>query len=305
MTSTLGRDGSLAKANAASNGSTGGGSVDHVVEHVPGPAERDRAGFARRRRVTDNVLRWGVPILLIGAWQLFAMSGVLDDKFFPAPSAVVSAGWDAIVAGDLQSNLWITVKRILIGFTAGALIGLLVGLLFGVVRPIRIAFEPIISALYTVPKLAILPLLLLIFGLDDTSKIILIALGSFFIVAISTTAAILAIPNAMWEPMQSFGASRMQSFRHLVFPAVVPEIFVALRIATGYAVLILIGIEMVQGNSGIGFMIWNSWQIFATDRMYVGIVVASALGVVLQLGIKAIGNRVARWKQADTGVQGL
>src|SRR5262249_46566069 len=151
-------------------------------------------------------------------------------------------------------------------------------------------------AVFTVPKLALFPLLLLLFGLGELPKVFLIALTVFVVVVISTTTAIVAIPDAMKEPLQSFGASRWQTLRHLTIPMVLPDIFNALRITTGMAVLVLVAIEMVQGASGLGHVIWSSWQVYDVERMYVGIVTMSLLGVVLQYLVLWVGRLVMPWR---------
>jgi NitT/TauT family transport system permease protein/sulfonate transport system permease protein len=272
-----------------------GSPAETVVTRRPGPAEVDPVRFLKRRRRTDNLLRFGVPVLLIIAWQLFSMAEVLDPRFFPAPTEIARALVDALKSGVLQDAVWVSVRRMLIGYALGSAVGILVGFALGVVRPLRIAFEPILSALYTVPKLAILPLLLLIFGLGDTPKILLIAMSVFFIVSISTTAAVWGLSESYREPARSFGATPLKAFGHVLLPAVLPEIFVALRIAAGTAVLVLVGIEFVQGGEGIGWLIWNSWQLFLADRMYVGIVTVAVIGVIFQTLVKWIGRLLTPW----------
>ncbi|GAA0985757.1 ABC transporter permease [Acrocarpospora macrocephala] len=267
-----------------------------VVTRVPGAVETDRVRFARRRRIKDNLLRWGTPVLVLSLWQLTTALGVLDEQFWPAPASVFAKAWETIQSGLLPEHLGVTVQRLLTGYLAGAIAGVALGLIFGTVRSIRVALEPIISALYTVPKLALFPFMLLVFGLGPAPKIIMTALAVFFITCISTSAAVLGVSDAMHEPIRSFGATRMQTFRHLIVPAVLPEIFVALRLGSGTAVLVLIAIEMIQGSDGLGFVIWSSWQVFDTERMYVGIIVAALMGVIFQMGVKAIGRLLVPWK---------
>ncbi|MCG2621313.1 ABC transporter permease [Arthrobacter sp. I2-34] len=267
------------------------------IERKPGPVERNPRAFMRRRRIIDNLLRIGAPILLIVAWQLVVSTGLLDRRFWPAPTDVLLSFQENVATGRLAEALVSSMTRILLGYLIGSVAGILGGIALGVFRPLRIALEPIISAVYTVPKLAILPLLLLLFGLGDVPKIILIALGVFFVTIISTIAAVTSIPEGYLEPARSFGANRVQTFRHIIVPAIMPDIFVALRLAAGQAVLLMIGIEFVQGDEGLGYMIWNSWQLFLADRMYVGIVSVALVGVVFQTTVKWIGQRLTPWEK--------
>lgn len=268
-----------------------------VVSRSPGPVELDRSKYARRQGIINNILRWGTPVVLLAVWQALSVGGALDRQFWPAPTDVASELWGTTIDGYLPSNLWSTIERLVVGYVAGSLIGVLLGLLLGTVRPLRVALEPIISAFYTVPKLAIFPLLLLLFGVGDVPKIILTALAAFFLTCISTIAAVVSVPAAMYEPMRSFGGTRLQTFWHLTFPAVLSEVFVALRLGSGMAVLVLVGMEMIQGDSGLGHVIWSSWQIFDTQRMYVGIVVAALFGVAFQSTIRGIGRLVMPWER--------
>ncbi|NWL10303.1 ABC transporter permease [Paenarthrobacter nitroguajacolicus] len=274
---------------------TGGSGDEPSVHRLPGKAELDQEKFARRRRVTDIVLAWGTPLLFLLAWEYASRNGLLDKQFWPAPFDVVKGTWIAIETGYLPGHLLDTARRLLLGFASGAVLGIVVGLLLGTVRAARVALDPLISAFYTVPKLAIFPLLMLLFGIGDTPKIILTAMSVFFIVAISTLAAIVGIPAAMHEPMRSFGATRMQTFRHLTLPAILPEVWVSLRLGAGMAVLVLVGIEMIQGSSGLGYIIWSSWQVFDVERMYVGIIVSAVFGVFFQWLITRIGRMTTPW----------
>lgn len=266
-----------------------------VIRRSAGAEERDPVRFARRRRRIDTLLRFGVPVALLIVWQAIIELGLLDRTFWPAPTDIIGEFGTTLSSGQLAEATVNTLSRTLAGFVAGVVLGVVGGLILGMIRMVRVALDPVISALYTVPKLAILPLLLLLFGLGDTPKIILVAAGVFFIVIISTTAAIIAVNDGYLEPARSFGASRWQVFRHVLGPAILPDVFVSLRIAAGQAVLLMIGIEFVQGQQGLGFLIWNSWQIFLTERMYVGIITVAVLGVVFQGLVKWTGRRVCPW----------
>ena len=266
-----------------------------VLYRRPGRADLDPVGHRRRQRWITRVLAWGTPVVVLLAWQWCAQTGVVDDRFFPQPTAVWSRGVEMIREGELHPPLLRTLKSVAIGFTAGVLVGYSVGAVTGMNRWFRAAFEPILSALYTVPKLAIFPLLLLIFGLGETPKIMLIALTAFFFVWIQTMASFMSIPMGYREAANAFGASQWQLFRHVLFPASLPQVFVAIRIAIGVALLVAIAMEFVNGGVGIGWMIWNSWQLFTTERMYVGIVTVSVTGVLLMSSVKLVARLVMPW----------
>lgn len=269
-----------------------------VIERVPGPAERDADAFRRRGQLSDNLLRWGTPVLVLVLWQLFAMARILDPQFWPSPGAVGQSLVDTVRSGYLIEQLQASMLRFLAGWGSGAFAGLVLGAILGTFRPARMAIEPLVSAVFTVPKLALFPLMLLLFGLGEMPKIILIALTVFVVVTISTATAIVAIPEGMREPLRLGHATRWQTFRHLTFPMVLPEIFVSLRITTGMGVLVLVAVEMVQGASGLGYVIWSSWQVYDVERMYVGIVTMSLVGVALQYLVMWIGRLVMPWRSS-------
>ncbi|WFR72613.1 ABC transporter permease [Prescottella defluvii] len=283
-------------------GSAGGsGSAAETLVIRPRHSAADRVRLRRRAKVIDNLLRFGVPVAILVVWQLGAVFDTYDRRFFPAPVDVVRSLGKALESGVLQDAVLVSTYRLLVGFVIGAIVGLVMGLLLGRIRRLNIALDPIISALYTVPKLAMLPILLLIFGLSDLPIIVLIAASVFFIVVISTTASVVSVQSNYLEPAKCFGATRFQTLRHVILPASLPAVFVSLRLAAGNAVLVLIGIEFVQGSKGMGYLIWNSWQLFDVGRMYVGVVLVAIFGVLFQSAITGIGKLLTPWTRRGRG----
>lgn len=269
----------------------------------PGPAERNPRQFLRRRRWVERSLAVAAPVVLFGLWELAGQLGVIDVRFFPPPTQIAGDAVGLVRDGDLQSHLLISTRRVLLGFALGSFVGVVAGILLGISRLARAAFEPLLSALYTVPKLALLPLLLLIFGVGETPKILLIAITVFFFMWISTMTAIVAVPGGYREAATAFDASGYQMFRHVLLPAALPQVFVGLRLSAGVAVLVLVGAEFVQGNTGIGYLIWHSWTLFLAGRMYVGIIVVATLGVVFMGVVVQIGRWVTPWDRSGrTGI---
>ncbi|MBY4208112.1 ABC transporter permease [Rhodococcus fascians] len=253
----------------------------------------------RRRRI-ERGLGILVPILFVVLWQVVASAGLIDQRFFPPPTTVWNSALGLIGDGVLWSNTWATLQRILLGFFFGVVSGATVGLIMGMSSIIRAALDPLLTALYMVPKLALLPLFMLIFGIGELSFIVLISITVFFFVWLSTMAAFISVPENYREVARSFNASPFQQFRHVLLPAALPDIFVALRLSIGVAVLVVVGVEFVQSSSGLGWMIWNSWQLFLAPRMYVGIVVVAIMGVVLTAVVRWVGRLLIPWAR-DSG----
>jgi NitT/TauT family transport system permease protein/sulfonate transport system permease protein len=235
------------------------------------------------------------PILFFVLWELTARMGWLDARFFPAPTRIAAAGMEMVQSGIFVSDLKASVTRVLLGFGLGTVFGLLVALGLGLSRLSRAAFDPFLSALYTVPKLALLPLLLLIFGLGELPTVLLVAMTVFFLVWITCMEAVLAVPVSYRETAISFGANAWEMFIHVTWPALLPQLFVAMRLAIGTAVLVIVGVEFVQADVGVGYRIWNSWSLFRADQMYVGICTVAILGYVLTTLVRYAGVLALPW----------
>lgn len=268
-----------------------------VVTRTPGPAELDPKAFRRRRRWLEVSLAISIPILLLVIWEVTSRAGWMDRRFFPPPSDIWSAARTLIENGDLLDATLLSYRRVAIGFVVGCGLGVIGGIGLGTSRVVRAALEPLMYALWTVPKLALLPLLLLIFGLGELPIIVLIAVNCFFLVLIPTLAAIVGVDFAYREAAASFEATRTEMLRHVLLPAAIPQIFVALRLAAGASILVLVAAEFVQGGAGLGHLIWNSWMLFLADRMYVGIVVVAVSGALFTMLIATIGRRIAPWAE--------
>lgn len=249
---------------------------------------------ARRERIFRMVSYFS-PLLLLLAWELSSRFNLIDARFFPAPSAIAGTAWEMITNLELFRHIGATLRRVGIGYAMGAVPGILLGLILGLSMPVRRVLGPIFAALYPVPKIAILPLILLIFGVGDASKFILIAIGVFFLMLYNTMSGVLQIPQIYLDVARNAGASRAQTFRHIAFPAALPSIFTGLKLSAGTSYIIIAAAEFLGARSGVGFFIWASWQTFAVSRMFVGIVVISMMGYLTILAIEALERRFVPW----------
>ncbi|WP_305093272.1 ABC transporter permease [Prescottella sp. R16] len=252
----------------------------HVVQRVPGRSEKDPVGHARRRRILQLTLAVGTPVLIFTVWEVFARTGLLDTRFFPAPSTIWSAGVESLRDGVMVQAVIDTTEKMVLGYVIGVIGGVLVGLLLGMSWIARSALDTTMVALYTLPKLALYPVFLLIFGLGSLPQIVLVAVSVFFIVAMSTTAAVVGIEQGYLDAADVFGASRLQRTRHVVIPGSMPAIGTALRLCAGIAILVVVGIEMIGGGTGLGYLIFQRSQVFDPATMYAGVIIAGLLGVL-------------------------
>lgn len=270
-------------------------SYSESVRRAPSRADRRGGEQARGARTARALCGLGVPIAVLVMWQVCASLEVIDPRLFSSPSRAWTAAVDMTASGLLQEQTWITVKRLLSGYLIGALAGVAIGLALSQSLWLRALFEPLLRALYTVPKLAILPILLLVFGIGETPKIVFVAIGTFFITAFASLAAGLRVPHGYLEVARSHNLSAWSRFRRVVLPASMPEVFDGLRLASGMAVLLVVAVEFINSSDGIGYVTWQSWQVFAADRTYVGIIVVSLLGVAFSSVVGGVGRLLMPW----------
>jgi sulfonate transport system permease protein len=271
----------------------------HVLFRRPTFAEREPHRYRRRRRMVELGLAFGVPVALIVLWQLASSRAWIDPRFYPSPSDVVSRIDDLVRDGDLLHDLWVSIQRIVFGYLIGAGGGVLVGLAMGASRLLRAALEPLLTALYTVPKLALIPVFVTVFGFGEAPVLAIIAVTVFFFVWISTLAAIVSVPDGYREAARSFGVTGWQMFRHVLVPASLSQVFVGLRIAAGVSVLIMVGVEFVIGGDGLGHLIEEGRTLFLFEQTYVGIVLTALIGLVFALVVRGIGRLLAPWAQQE------
>ncbi|WP_328679192.1 ABC transporter permease [Streptomyces sp. NBC_00343] len=274
---------------------------ESVLVRRPGPHELDPLRTHRRRRALELTLAAAVPLALILWWQLAATQGWIDPRVYPSPSTILSDGWSRAAAGDLWPDVWATTKRVLGGYAIGTATGYALGLLMGSLSLVRAALEPLLDALYVVPKLALLPIFLNMFGLGEGPQIALVATTVFFFVWISTMSAVVAIPAGHRDAGQVFGATPWQMFRHVLLPASLPSVLVGARIAAGVAVLVIVASEQIAATNGLGHLIFDSRALFENDVMFVGIVCVAVLGVVFSELVRIAGRLLTPWAPRDRG----
>ncbi|WP_307024848.1 ABC transporter permease [Arthrobacter globiformis] len=178
----------------------------------------------------------------------------------------------------------------------GGIPALGIGLAMGLYKKFRLAMEPIVAATYPIPKSAIFPLLMLIFGLGEESKIAVVAIGVFYPIVVNTAAGVLQIDKVYRDVGHNFRASKLQTFRTIALPGAMPMIMTGINLAVGMALMLLAVAEMLGAKSGLGYLIWNSWQTFNVEPMYVGLITIAILGVLASFVIKEIERLIVPWR---------
>lgn len=260
-------------------------------------AARAERATERRLRARDLALSIGTPILLLALWEVAARLGWIDVRVFSSPAEVAAQAATMAADGSLAEHTLATLARLGVGGAIGALLGVAVGLLMGSSRALNAALGPTFAALYALPKVAILPILLFIFGLTETPRVLSVVISVFFIMQINTVAGVHAIDSKLLEASRAYGARGIDRFRFVILPGALPYIFAGFRVAVGTGVIVITAIEMLASNTGLGYLIWNSWTLFMPDKMYVGLVMVSLLGAGLTALFAVLERSALPWRR--------
>ena len=247
--------------------------------------------------MTEAILRIALPMLFLLVWETLTRLEYINALFFPAPSRIFRTLYSMVISGELLHELGHSLRRVVYGFTLGVMPAIVVGLAMGWSRRFRAVVEPFIAAIYPIPKITLLPMVMLIFGIGDLSKIVLVAVASFFPVAMNATVAVLGISPTYFEVARNFGAGWWKTFTRVVLPGSLPVVFAGLRLAFGISLLLVVGVEFVSAQEGVGAMIWSSWQTLRTDRLYTGIVTWSIIGLCSNYILRSLERRIVRWSR--------
>jgi NitT/TauT family transport system permease protein len=243
--------------------------------------------------------RFWLLALLLACWQVLAARRILDPLFFPPPWQVVETFWAMLASGELGRQVGATLARAGAGLLAGVIGGGLVSILMAVSARLRTATQPLVSALYSTPRLTLLPMVMLIFGVNDVSRLAMVALSVGLVIVIQISDAVRGVSRDYVDLATNYGASRAVIVRKVYLPACMPQIFTALRLSAGRALVMTISIEMLSSNNGIGSMIWSAWQTFATEKLYASVMVAGALGLVSGPVFHLVERRFVPWRSGE------
>ena len=259
---------------------------------VIGPSKRRTLGVAGRERLISFIS----PVVLLVLWEVLARTGMIDTRFFPAPSQVFQTLFAMLKTGELQHHTWASLRRLAIGFVVGGVPALVIGIIMGLNSTVRAIIDPLIAATYPVPKSSILPLALLVLGLGEPSKIFMVAVGVFYPIAMNAMTGVREINRIYLDVGQNFKASRWSVFCTIALPGALPTIMTGVRLGVGMGLVLIAIAEMVGAKSGLGFLIWNAWETFSVDQMYVGLFMIALIGFVLTVVLNEFEKVLIPWK---------
>lgn len=241
------------------------------------------------------LLPWLLPVVLVALWQYFSAIGRLPAGILPAPSDVLRAAWLLAERGELQRDILVSLRRVAIGFMTGAATGLVVGFLVGLSSLAHGLLDRSLQMVRTIPHLALVPLMILWFGIGEEPRVLLVAMGSLFPVYINTMSGIRGVDPKLIELGRSYGLGPFGLIAGVVLPGALPPILTGVRYALGVAWLTLVVGETIASRDGIGYMVQNARELLRTDVILLAIVLYAIAGWLADSITRGIERRLLRW----------
>jgi NitT/TauT family transport system permease protein len=255
-----------------------------------------KSNAAQREKIIGTVLGSSVILLFLIGWELLFQFKVVNPLFISAPSRVVLAGITIIKDGSLLKHLATSGTEFVLGFGAAIVIGFPVGIMLGWFKLVRASFGPFVAAMQATPRIALMPLFIIWFGLGITSKIVVVLLSAIFPLIVNLQVAMSTIDADLVRVARSYGATRWQIFRSVALPTSVPFLITGLRLAAGRGLLGVIVAEVFGGAQGIGYMIQYAGSTFQTDKVFAGVLVVAATGITLDFTLERLGRHFDKWR---------
>jgi sulfonate transport system permease protein len=252
------------------------------------------------RRGVDR-LRWPLgiyttPVVLFLLWEVISRIGLLSETIAPAPTTILHAGYQLYERGELIPSLATSLGRAGTGLAIGLTIGVVAGVLGGLLRSGEYLFNGVFQILHTIPLLAILPLMIVWFGIDELTKVLLISFGAAVPMYLNLFAAIRGVDQRLVEMARAAGASRTRLIARVLLPGALPGCLVGLRFSLGYSVLGLVAAELVNVDQGIGFLINRAQTYLQTDQVFFGLVVYAVLGLLADQLVRILERVLLAWR---------
>ena len=257
--------------------------------------EKAEAGPKKPVAIPYTLISWLVPFGLILVWELLVRTNVIKPRVLPAPSTVFATGWSLIISGVLPSNLLVSLGRAGAGFVIGGSIALALGFMVGLSQLAEALVDRSLQMIRTIPFLALMPLVIVWFGIGETGKIFLVALAVTFPIYVNTVLGIRQVDPRLQELGRNYGLSRSELIWKIVLPGALPSILVGLRYALGISWLALVVAETVGASSGLGFMAMDAREFLRTDVIVLSIIIYALLGIIVDVVIRWLERRLLVW----------
>ncbi|HEY7677828.1 MAG TPA: ABC transporter permease [Candidatus Methylomirabilis sp.] len=242
------------------------------------------------------------PLAVALLWEAAARAGLLPGSYLPPPSRLVARLLALLGGGELWGHLRVTLSRLGASFLLAVVPAVALGASLGMWRGLRLALDPILTALYAVPKIALLPLVMLVLGVGERALVATATITGFLQMAVSTMGGVMAIERTVLEAGQNYGARGWRLFRYVLLPSALPEIFTGMRIGLGLTLVLVIAVELAAAQEGLGAFLWNAGQTFAVENLFCGFAAIGGLGLVLTYGLEWVGERLMPWRRRTSAV---
>jgi sulfonate transport system permease protein len=248
------------------------------------------------RRVNNTLRRAYVPLLIVILWQAGSDLGLYSVQTVPPPTVVAAAAWQLATSGQLAINIWVSLERVFFGLSIGVAVGTSFALISGLSRIGEDALDSTVQMVRTLPHLALIPLMIMWFGIGETPKITLIALGSMFPIYLNLFAGIRGADRKLREAAGTLGLSHFETILHVVLPAALPNFLVGLRQAFGISWITLVVAEQINANAGIGYLVMNARDFLRTDIIFVGLTIYALLGLLTDSSVRFLERHLLAWR---------
>jgi sulfonate transport system permease protein len=246
----------------------------------------------------SSLVPFALPALVVAVWQFGSSAGLISDRVLPAPLDVVAAGWRLALSGELWANAQSSAARALSGLFVGGSIGFALGLANGLSRASDRFTDTTVQMIRNIPHLALIPLVILWFGIGEEAKLFLVALGVFFPIYVNTVHGVRSVDSHLIEMGRVYGMSSWRLFAKVILPGALPSIFVGLRYALGIMWLTLIVAETISASSGLGYMAMQAREFMLVDVVVLSILIYALLGKLADVLARALERRSLAWHPA-------
>jgi 1,4-dihydroxy-2-naphthoate octaprenyltransferase len=251
----------------------------------------------------DRLLYFLSPLLLLVLWEALVAFDVLDQRFFPPPSETLVRLAELLRDGTLLTATVVTLRRMAVGFVLATIPAVLIGLVMGMNRTARVLLAPLVSALYPVPKIALVPMVVILLGISEASKYAVVVISVFFLVAINTMAGVLNVEERYFDIARNNGARGWDLVWTVGLPAALPSILTGINLGLGFSLTVIVGTELLLPQGGLGALIWQSYQIYDIPTIFAGLIVVALLGWGFTVIMAEIERQLIPWRAGEERTQ--
>lgn len=269
-----------------------------LAQSQPVPARAVRPGLVARW-LAWRWSAWTSPLLLLALWSLATALQWAPEQILVSPLQVLRTTWEMLQTGELEQHLEVSLLRLVGGFGVGAVIGIGFGLALGLSPRLRAYAAPTFNVLRQLPSVALIPLFILLFGIGESFKVMIVVKATFFIVALAVHDAVAGLSQRYVEVARIYGFTRWQVVRRVVLPAIAPATLTGVRIALSRSWMVLVGAELLAADSGLGQMMEMGRQMFRLDVVMVGVVLTGAIGFALDRSLRWLDAHLTRWQRGN------